>query len=140
MAVRVSVNYAAFDAEVISALRPIVDAQARAIAKTATDLAKRELGRYDFARTFAVGAYRNGFVVTGGPPVALGWAASVVNTAPHAEIIETGSRPHEIVAKKGGMLRFVTKAGPQYRRRVMHPGTRAYRILQRAGESTPFQG
>jgi len=46
------------------------------------------------------------------------------------EILEYGSRPHEIVPKRpGGLLRFIVGGEVVYTRHVDHPGTRPYAII-----------
>jgi len=46
------------------------------------------------------------------------------------EILEYGSRPHEIVPKRpGGLLRFVLGGEVVYTRHVDHPGTRPYAMI-----------
>lgn len=50
-----------------------------------------------------------------------------------ATYIEAGTRPHVIVAKRARVLAWKgADGGMHFAKRVMHPGTRAYRILERA--------
>lgn len=47
--------------------------------------------------------------------------------------IEEGSKPHRITAKRGKLLRFVSKSGALvFRRSVMHPGNKPYWFLRNA--------
>lgn len=93
---------------------------------------------------------------TGGPHLAEGWTVTeppggrtliVENTDPRAneaiplagggetsllQILELGSRPHEIRPKRpGGVLRFVDRATGEvvFARHVDHPGTRPYSMI-----------
>jgi hypothetical protein len=55
------------------------------------------------------------------------------NTKSYAHPIESGSRPHRIVAKNGRALRFLGRDGNYvFRRAVNHPGNRPYWFLNRA--------
>lgn len=63
----------------------------------------------------------------------------VENKVPHASFIEDGTRPHEIRPKPSnptGRLWFIGTVGGRRTligvRKVNHPGTRAYNILNRA--------
>jgi hypothetical protein len=56
----------------------------------------------------------------------------VQNAAKHARPIESGSRAHVIQARPGKVLRFRSGGGFVFRRKVNHPGNRAYRFLSRA--------
>lgn len=50
--------------------------------------------------------------------------------ARHANLIEGGTRRHEIRARSGGSLKFrLPTVGELYRRRVTNPGTRAQRVM-----------
>ena len=58
--------------------------------------------------------------------------ARIGMTGPHAAVIEGGSRAHEIRARRTRVLAFRLPNGRViFRRRVWHPGTRAYRPLER---------
>lgn len=66
-----------------------------------------------------------------------GLRTRVTNTAPHSVWIEQGTAPHVIVPRRAQVLAFVVagngKAGLMvFTKRVQHPGTRAYRILEDA--------
>lgn len=57
----------------------------------------------------------------------------VTNTAPYATILERGSRSHVILPRKpGGVLVFKVGAQTVFARKVNHPGTSAYRVLESA--------
>lgn len=47
----------------------------------------------------------------------------------YALVHHEGSRPHLIVGRKGGMLRFTSKGRVVYTRAVIHPGTRPNKYL-----------
>lgn len=47
----------------------------------------------------------------------------------YALVHHEGSRPHLIVGRKGGMLRFTSKGRVVYARAVVHPGTRPNKFL-----------
>lgn len=57
-------------------------------------------------------------------------AVTVVNTSPHAAIIEFGSRPHVIEAKNGKALFWDGARHPV--KKVNHPGTPAFHVLRTA--------
>lgn len=81
---------------------------------------KRHTGRYQ-------GGFRSRTISSSkGPRV------RVENSAPYAGIIEKGSRPHIILPRRGRVLRFDVDGKTVFARRVDHPGTRAYRILETA--------
>ena len=78
------------------------------------------------------GAYLRGFSSTTkiGPN---GPRTTIRNSAPHALILEKGSRAHEIVPRRpGGLLRFEIGGRTVYARRVQHPGTKPQRIMDTA--------
>lgn len=54
------------------------------------------------------------------------------NPKAYAAAIDLGSRPHDIVARRGNALAFTVGGKLMFRRRVRHPGTRPYRFLYRA--------
>ena len=57
----------------------------------------------------------------------------LTNAVPYIMPIEVGSRPHLIEARRSKALRFVTRSGELiFRKRIMHPGTRAYHSLRHA--------
>ena len=80
------------------------------------------------------GRYRDSFSTSSAQSGA-GPRFTVRNTAPHALILERGSRPHVIMPRRqGGVLAFGdgTGLGTVFARRVDHPGTSAYHILDTA--------
>lgn len=116
-------------------VNPVLERLASDIRKDAGQLARAQLGRYDRTRRPPIGQYRNGWKVPSGVTYSRGGTVitkQVVNEARHAEWIEFGTRPHMIVPRNGGYLRFQGSRGTVYARRVRHPGTRAYRIGQQA--------
>jgi hypothetical protein len=103
------------------------------VAAEAKSIAQAELGIHpgDRPRT---GQYADGFkvlVVT----TPNGFYYTVSNKKKYAIILEKGSRAHIIRARKERTLQFRGRDG-RFRqvKIVQHPGTKAYRILQRAGE------
>jgi hypothetical protein len=96
----------------------------RAATLEARNLADAELNRKD-------GTYHNGFVsqvMTTGGELRL----RTSNRAPHATYIEAGTQPHVIVVKNAKALHWKDSTGDHFATTVHHPGTRAYRILERA--------
>lgn len=66
-----------------------------------------------------------------------GHVLKLSNSAKYASAIEHGARPHDIVARKGAALKFRGTGGAWvFRRRVRHPGNKAYRFLYRATNAT----
>ncbi len=57
-------------------------------------------------------------------------AVTILNTAPHALIVERGSGPHVIEPKHAKALHWPGAAHPVAR--VHHPGTPAFHVLRRA--------
>jgi hypothetical protein len=57
-------------------------------------------------------------------------AVQVVNTAPHADILERGSGPHVIEARNAQALFWPGARHPV--KKVNHPGTPAYHLMRRA--------
>lgn len=104
------------------------------IAKNAEQLAKNELGKHpmdakrtgNYARRFGVRVER-----TGG-----GFEFHVYNNAKYAAVLELGSRPHEIRARRAKYLRFRGRDGRWRNVKIVrHPGQeRGYFILRRATE------
>ena len=89
----------------------------------ATGAPKVQTGRYRSSITWRLGADARGLFAQIGSNVA------------YARFLEDGTRPHWIPLATGGKtLRFVWNGEVTYRKRVWHPGTRAYRVLQRAAE------
>ena len=59
-----------------------------------------------------------------------------VAIAAYAEYVEAGTRPHEIRPRHRRSLRFPSSAGGfAFRRRVLHPGTRAQPFMEPALEA-----
>lgn len=54
------------------------------------------------------------------------------NAAPYAIFIESGSKPHEIKARRAKFLRFEQDGQIIFRKRVFHPGTKPARFMQSA--------
>lgn len=52
--------------------------------------------------------------------------------APYALFIESGSKPHEIKARRKKFLRFEQGGRVVFRKRVFHPGTKPARFMQSA--------
>lgn len=77
------------------------------------------------------GKYHGGFQakVERGPR---GLRVRLTNNAPQASDIERGTRPHVITPKRATVLVFDTPGGTVFTRLVHHPGTRAYRIMEKA--------
>lgn len=53
-------------------------------------------------------------------------------TAPYVIYLEEGTAPHDIVASKSKALAFVLGGSPVFFKKVHHPGTKAYRIVEDA--------
>lgn len=78
------------------------------------------------------GEYHDGFeshVETGGIN---GLRLRIKNRAKHATYIEAGTRAHVIVPRTARVLHWKDASGDHFATLVHHPGTRAYRILERA--------
>lgn len=54
------------------------------------------------------------------------------NNKDYAVAIDKGAKPHKIVPKSGGFLRFQGRNGTVYARSVNHPGNKPYRFLRNA--------
>lgn len=61
-----------------------------------------------------------------------GVVVRIFSTKATAPILEHGSKPHVIRARKARALRFVIGGKTIFRRRVNHPGTRGFRFLYHA--------
>lgn len=61
---------------------------------------------------------------------------TIIADAPYAAAIEYGSRPHEILPRRGKYLRFQAGGRTVYAKKVHHPGTKAYEFLFKALEAT----
>lgn len=59
----------------------------------------------------------------------------IENPTGYADSIEHGARPHVIEARRRKALRFVLGGKVVFRRKVNHPGNRAYRFLYRASNA-----
>ncbi len=60
-------------------------------------------------------------------------------SAPYAEFVENGSKPHTIEAKRKSTLRFVQNGAVRFARVVRHPGTKATHFMVKAQErATPL--
>jgi hypothetical protein len=106
------------------------------IAANAEEIAKNELGRRDPADAPRSGRYARSFSVKVDTH-ASGFQYVVANKAPYAAILEFGSRPHEIKARKAKYLRFRSRTDGQWRvvKAVSHPGQAIpYNIMRRATE------
>lgn len=60
------------------------------------------------------------------------WVKAGGEDAPYARFIESGSKPHAIVARNASMLRFEQDGQIVFRRRVYHPGTKPARFMAAA--------
>lgn len=58
------------------------------------------------------------------------------NRSNHAVYIEGGTRPHVIEPRRRRALRFVIGGTLRFAKKVFHPGTRAYRVLESAIEKS----
>lgn len=97
-------------------------------------IADAELGKhpYDHKRT---GNYRRRFRVEVQRNAARGFEFVVMNNAKYAAVLEKGSSPHEIRARKAQYLRFRSRRTGMWVtvKAVRHPGQkRPYKILERA--------
>ncbi|QDN64445.1 hypothetical protein [Streptomyces sp. S1D4-14] len=59
---------------------------------------------------------------------------------PAASYVLNGTRPHEIPAKPGGVLRFKWKGKVVYFKSVQHPGTKPNNFLWKAMLAAKFNG
>lgn len=79
------------------------------------------------------GEYAAGFRTTTPRLAGRELRTTVTNSSGHATFIERGTRPHVILPRNGPYLVFTAKSGAVvFARRVNHPGTRPYRILEDA--------
>lgn len=58
------------------------------------------------------------------------------NRSDHAVFIEGGTRPHVIEPRRRKALRFMVGTAIVFAKKVFHPGTRAYRVLEGAMEKS----
>jgi hypothetical protein len=56
----------------------------------------------------------------------------VKNTAKYAAAIDSGAKPHVIVARRRKTLRFISGGHLVFARRVNHPGNKPFKFLYRA--------
>lgn len=77
------------------------------------------------------GAYHDGFV-SQLATTSRGLRLRTSNRSPAASFIEAGTQPHIIVVKNARALHWKDASGDHFATVVNHPGTRAYRILERA--------
>lgn len=106
------------------------------IAKEAENIARRELGNRHPSDAKRTGNYARRFRVEVAR-VAGGFEFVISNNAKYAAVLEEGSRPHEIRAKKAKYLRFRSRRTGQMVtvKVVNHPGQKkGYFILRRATE------
>jgi hypothetical protein len=116
---------------------PVGQAVKRTAVNTASEaqkLAEGELGNHpgDKART---GNYAQGFKTKArrGAGNRVGYVVN--NSLSYAWILERGSRSHLIRARRSRNLVFVDRNGQlRIEKVVQHPGTPAYRILERAAK------
>lgn len=64
-----------------------------------------------------------------------GVVVRIFSTKDTAPILEHGSRPHVIRARRARALRFVVGGKTVFRRKVNHPGTRGFRFLYNATDA-----
>lgn len=63
-----------------------------------------------------------------------GLGATIGPTLDYGKWVESGTRPHEIRAKDGGVLAWQGPDGPMFARSVHHPGTTAHPYMAPAAE------
>lgn len=129
------------DAAALEAGDDVTNEVAKRARQIAAQLADSELrsDRAAFERSGSGGGrrYHRGFYVRASRN---GSGAAVGNHAEHAAIIERGSRPHDIEGSPKLAFPDTGKFGEGTKgfgrivvvKRVEHPGTRAYRIIERA--------
>ena len=105
-----------------------MEAVGRDAERQANVIANAELQRGNPPAGYHGGFYSQPQVVAGrGVRIRLG------NRSRVAVWVEQGTVPHIIVPRKARVLAFRVDGGPLiFARRVNHPGTRAYRVLERA--------
>lgn len=106
------------------------------IAAEGERLARAELGNKSPHDKQRSGRYARSFRVTVKTNTVQGFEFEVANTAAYAGVLEEGSRPHQIKARRAKYLRFKDRQGIWRRvKAVSHPGQRnGYHILWRATE------
>jgi hypothetical protein len=111
----------AFAAEIIAGTRTVVAdtcAEAAALARSVGQFKDR------------TGALRRSIVGRVVRRDVVGTSGVIEATAPYANIVENGSRPHEIRPRRARFLRWETAGEVHFSKLVRHPGTRG----------TPFMG
>lgn len=104
------------------------------IAKNAEDIARAELGGRHPSDAPRTGRYARSFSVKV-EPNAGGYQFVVANKAPYAAVLELGSKPHPIKARRAKYLRFRSRKDGMMKtvKVVNHPGQKiGYFILHRA--------
>jgi hypothetical protein len=106
------------------------------IAKEGEVQARKKLGNRHPSDSPRTGRYAKSFAVRVKRVPVTGFEFIVENTAKYAAIIEGGSKPHEIRARRAKYLVFRSRQTGQVVRRkvVFHPGTKPERILWIATE------
>lgn len=104
-------------------LQPLASRATRTAKQVASERTERHTGRYE-------GGFRSRVERASAPAVA---RIVTENTAPYADIIEEGSRPHIIRPRRaGGVLRFKVRGGVVFARRAFHPGTKPRHVIATA--------
>lgn len=93
----------------------------KAGARKVITAAKRQVGK-------DTGALMNSITFTHSRGVS-GQKVTIGSNLKYALAHHEGTRPHRIVGRRGGMLRFTSAGRVVYTRAVMHPGTRPNRYL-----------
>lgn len=122
--------------DLVAGLRDLdraLDAELHAAVVTSTAIVEREARGLAPKRTNALansihavapsGSYQGGDL-----------AGDVAAFIPYALSVHDGSRPHDIVPRRVGALRFMIGGRVVFTRRVHHPGTRGYAFLELALE------
>jgi hypothetical protein len=106
------------------------------IAKEGEILARRKLGNRHPSDAPRTGRYARSFAVRV-ETNSSGFAFLVENTAKYAAVIEEGSKPHTITARRAKYLVFRSRqTGRVVRKKVVfHPGTKPEKILWMATEA-----
>lgn len=63
-----------------------------------------------------------------------GLEGKLVAKTKYARFVESGTAPHVIEGRRGGMLRFVMNGEVIFRRRVNHPGTQPRPFMEHASQ------
>jgi hypothetical protein len=83
---------------------------------------------------FKTGHYRRSITHTTANFAGGSVTAAFGSNAPYARVVEAGSEPHVITAKRAKALRFTIGKKVLFRRRVNHPGTTGRWVFKRAKE------